>query len=97
MATHCSVLAWRIPWIEPGGLQSVGSQKSWTQVKRLSTHAHGAWVVYVQGSYSSGVCICRYWELETAGPCSTSRSLSFHIDCWFGGWMQASVSTRSSR
>ena len=27
MATHSSVLAWRIPWTEePGGLQSVGSQ-----------------------------------------------------------------------
>ena len=29
MATHSSVLAWRIPWTEePGGLQSMGSQKS---------------------------------------------------------------------
>ena len=35
MATN---LAWEIPWTEePGGLQSMGSQKSWTQ---LSTHTH---------------------------------------------------------
>ena len=28
MATHSSILAWRIPWPEePGGLQSMGSQK----------------------------------------------------------------------
>ena len=28
MATHSSILAWRIPWIEePGGLQSMGSQE----------------------------------------------------------------------
>ena len=28
MATHPSILAWRIPWIEePGGLQSTGSQR----------------------------------------------------------------------
>ena len=28
MATHSSILAWRIPWMEePGGLQSMGSQK----------------------------------------------------------------------
>ena len=28
MATHSSILAWRIPWIEePGGLQSTGSQR----------------------------------------------------------------------
>ena len=27
MATHCSILAWRIPWTEePGGLQSIRSQ-----------------------------------------------------------------------
>ena len=34
MATHCSVLAWRIPWTEeePGGLQSMGLQKSQTQL-----------------------------------------------------------------
>ena len=28
IATHCSVLAWEIPWTEePGGLQSMGSQR----------------------------------------------------------------------
>jgi len=28
MATHCSILAWRIPWMEePVGLQSTGSQR----------------------------------------------------------------------
>ena len=29
MATHSSILAWRIPWTEkPGGLQSMESQES---------------------------------------------------------------------
>jgi len=33
MATHCSILAWEILWTEkPGGLQSMGSQKSQTQL-----------------------------------------------------------------
>ena len=37
MATHSSVLAWRVPGTgEPGGLPSVGSQ-SWTRLKRLSS------------------------------------------------------------
>ena len=28
MATHCSTLAWKIPWMEePGELQSMGSQR----------------------------------------------------------------------
>ena len=32
MATHSSTLAWRTPWTGgPGGLQSMGSQKSQTQ------------------------------------------------------------------
>ena len=38
MATHSSVLAWRIPLTEePGGLQSMGSQ-SQTRLKRLRMH-----------------------------------------------------------
>ena len=40
MATHSSIVAWIIPWMEePGGLQSMGS-KSQTQFsdRALSTH-----------------------------------------------------------
>ena len=30
MATHSSILAWKIPWTEePGGLESIEIQKSW--------------------------------------------------------------------
>ena len=30
IATHSSILNWRIPWtLEPGGLQSMGVTKSW--------------------------------------------------------------------
>ena len=33
MATHSSIVAREIPWTEePGGLQSMGLQKSWTQL-----------------------------------------------------------------
>ena len=33
MATHSSILAWRIPWTEePGGLRSMGFTKSWTRL-----------------------------------------------------------------
>ena len=39
MTSQGSILAWRIPWTEePGGLQSIGLQKSWTRLKRLSMH-----------------------------------------------------------
>ena len=27
MATHSSILAWKISWMEPGRLQSMGSQR----------------------------------------------------------------------
>ena len=30
VATHSSILAWKIPWTkDPGGPRSIGSQKSW--------------------------------------------------------------------
>ena len=33
IATHSSILAWRTPWTEePGGVQSIGSKKSWTRL-----------------------------------------------------------------
>ena len=38
MATHSSILAWRIPWTEePGRLQSMGSQKSQTRLSGQTT------------------------------------------------------------
>ena len=38
MATHSSILAWKIPWTEePGGLQSMGLQKSQTQLSDKAT------------------------------------------------------------
>ena len=42
MATHSSILAWRIPWAEePGGLQSMGSQRvRHSQSNLTSTHMH---------------------------------------------------------
>ena len=37
MATHSSILAWKIPWAkEPGGLQSMGSQ-SWTRLSDFTS------------------------------------------------------------
>ena len=40
MATHSSILAWRIPWTEePGGLQSTGHKESNT-TERLHFHFH---------------------------------------------------------
>ena len=47
MATHSSILAWKIPWMEkPGRLQSMGSQGS-DMTERLHFHFQGC---------SSGLC-----------------------------------------
>jgi len=57
MATHSSILTWRIPWTEePGGLQSVGSQKT-DRTEQLSTHA-------------PAVCIfLSFFRAEHSDPC----------------------------
>ena len=49
MATHSSILAWRIPWTEePGGLQCLGSQRI-----RLKHHSMHAFLLLLQdGSLS---------------------------------------------
>ena len=45
MATHSSILAWRIPWTEePGGLQSMGSQR----VKNDLVSKHTCWYTEIQ-------------------------------------------------
>ena len=43
MATHSSILAWRIPWTEePGGLQSMGFQRvGHDRAKQAHTQARG--------------------------------------------------------
>ena len=41
MATHSSILGWRISWTEePGGLQSVGHKESDTTERLTHTHTH---------------------------------------------------------
>ena len=49
MATHSSILAWEIPWTEdPGGLQSMGLQKSCTRCTDYTTAA-----LFESSSYST--------------------------------------------
>ena len=74
MATLSSILAWRIPWTEePGGLQSMKSQKSKTRLKQLSTHARTPvlllcwWPVHLQRSLEESTGSAR--ELGRSSPC----------------------------
>ena len=53
MATHSSILAWRIPWTEePGGLRSIGSQRVGHDRSDVAhTHASFKGIHNVRGSY----------------------------------------------
>ena len=48
MATHSSILAWRIPWTEePGGLWSIGSQTASVRQRLKLLHAHAFIYMYI--------------------------------------------------
>ena len=62
VATHSSILAWKIPWMEePGGLQSTGSQRvghDWvTSFTHTHTHTH-THIYGLQNSLFSQCSIC---------------------------------------
>ena len=86
MATHSSILAWRIPWMEElGGLQSMGHKESDT-TERLYFHFHFYMRAEEQASFSlfrcdiffccccySWILIFLWWVLRThSGPMSDS-------------------------
>ena len=51
MTTHSSILAWRIPWTEePGGLQSMGSQRV---RHNLSTERTGTQLISIKAKIKS--------------------------------------------
>ena len=60
MATHSSILAWRIPWIEEfGGLQSIGSQRvghDWSDLACMHAHTSKVMLKILQAIYPSTVC-----------------------------------------
>ena len=70
MATHSSILAWRIPWTEePGGLQSTGSQRvghDWATSLSLSKKTRdsfpGGSVVKKPPANAGDVSLIRGWS-----------------------------------
>ena len=57
MATHSSILAWRIPWTEePGGLQSMGSQRVRCNWATNMPPPH----TYIRVCVCVCVCVCVY-------------------------------------
>ena len=63
MATHSSILAWRLPWTEElGGLQSTGHKES-DMTERLHFHFH-----FTHSSFKTDVNRLQPWG--TSGPFS---------------------------
>ena len=85
MATHSSILAWRIPTTEePGGLQSMGSQKDrheWSDLARMHTHTHtpfgvhcSQWVGFPSGSVVENLLACEGGAKDTGSIPGSGRS-----------------------
>ena len=64
MATHYSIFAWEIPWIEePGRLQSMRSQKSWTRLSDFTFTFHFHALEKEMATHSSVLA----WRIPGAG------------------------------
>ena len=79
MATHSSILAWRIPWTEESaGLQSMGLQKCQSWLTRLSTyHALHTKLWDIQGKIKGTRC-CSSFRLVSSVAQVVSDSLWPH-------------------
>ena len=64
MATHASILAWRIPWTEePGGLQSVGMKRvrhNWATDTSVTKERK----IHRKGNFDQGKMESREWKLH---------------------------------
>ena len=75
MATHSSILAWRIPWTEePGGLQSVESQRVGRNCARSRTYWESCPQNPDSGSRSSHAWHCQSVSSAVARLCLISTS-----------------------
>ena len=83
MATHSSVLAWKIPWTEePGWLQSTGSKKSQTQLRNWAldcTVKHNIEGLFLYITCNENISLLPIYShpfLEATGPVfSNTRSV----------------------
>ena len=80
MATHSSILGWEIPRTEEsGGLQCMGSQKSWMQLSNKTTMIYSAFLFFSIVAYYKilNIVHCES-ESEVAQSCPT---LCDPMDC----------------
>ena len=96
MATHSSILGWRIPWTEePGGLQSMGSQRvghTWatnTRASSITRGEQGLWGVagFLWGVHclSGGLTSCSDLKMKAMGPWGVSDASVSSEPQWVWG------------
>ena len=75
MAPHSSTLAWKIPWmVEPGGLQSMGSLKSRTQLSDFTFTSHFYALEKEMATHSSVLA----WRIPGTGEPGGLTSMGSH-------------------
>ena len=75
MALHSSTLAWKIPWTEePGGLQSMGSLRVWTQLSDFTFTFHFHALEREMATHSSVLA----WRIPGTGEPGGLPSLGSH-------------------
>ena len=108
IATHSSILAWEIPWREePGGLQTMQLQKSWTWLSNETAVAAAAagirWVTTGYGRFriSSVQSLSRVWLLaipwiaacQAAIPCPLPTPGVHPNSCPLSRWCHPAISS----
>ena len=94
MATHFSILAWRIPWTEePGGLWSIGSQRvghDWSDLARICTHMNE------KMGLKRGLTTCPHSSsvdrLDSNGSCLTTRCPAVDLSSGHPDFMEFKIS-----
>ena len=83
MATHSSIIAWKVQWTdEPGGLQSMGSQKSQTWLRDW-THTG----TFRKANLPDITCVS---ENSLASHCGSEKAMATHSSTltWKISWME---------
>ena len=79
MAPCSSTLAWKIPWTEePGGLQSMGSLKSWTRLNDFIFTFHFHALEKEMATHSNTLAWKIPWTEEPGGLQSTGSQRVGH-------------------
>ena len=85
MATHSSILAWRIPWIEePGGLQLQKSQmqfSDWTTTSYLISQ-----IIRCRWALTCPLSFMSYWKTVVSPSVLLTPSIFCSANDWLNPW-----------